>query len=134
MISRATVLLELSSNGSDSSEYSGTTSTAAAPTAAVLHYPQPPVSSSGRRGCRCGSASINPGKLTCCGQRCPCYVAGSSCAKCRCKGCRNPIDKITQIWSEALQVGGHESAKSGTDGKPPKGRTHVVHILQVDHK
>ncbi|XP_077516589.1 uncharacterized protein LOC144127118 [Amblyomma americanum] len=127
-------VLELSSKGSDSSEYSGTTSTAALPTAAVLHYPQPPVSASGRRGCLCGAASINPGNLTCLGQRCPCYVAGSSCAKCRCKGCRNPIDKITQIWGEALQVGAHESAKSGADGKPPKGRTHVVHILHLDHK
>lgn len=128
-------VLDLGSNGSDSSEYNGTSS-AAAPTATMLHYPQPPVSSSGRRGCRCGAASVNPGKLTCCGQRCPCYVAGSSCAQCRCKGCRNPIDKITQIWGEAL-VGAHETAKTakaGADGKAPEGRTHVVHILQVERK
>jgi len=43
-----------------------------------------------RRGCRCGNASPCPGKLTCCGQRCPCYVSGKGCLECNCKGCRNP--------------------------------------------
>lgn len=43
-----------------------------------------------RRGCRCGLATPNPGKLTCCGQRCPCYVDGKGCFDCKCRGCRNP--------------------------------------------
>ena len=51
--------------------------------------------SSGKRktqgaGCRCGNATLCPGKLTCCGQRCPCYVDSQACVDCRCKGCRNP--------------------------------------------
>ena len=42
-------------------------------------------------GCRCGLATPNPGKLTCCGQRCPCYSAFKGCCpECRCRGCRNP--------------------------------------------
>lgn len=43
-----------------------------------------------RKGCRCGNATATPGKLTCCGQRCPCYVDSKACLDCRCKGCRNP--------------------------------------------
>ena len=43
-----------------------------------------------RKGCRCGNATPSPGKLTCCGQRCPCYVEAKACIECRCKGCRNP--------------------------------------------
>ncbi|XP_031632366.1 E3 ubiquitin-protein ligase MSL2 [Contarinia nasturtii] len=43
-----------------------------------------------RKGCRCGNATVNPGKLTCCGQRCPCYVESKSCIDCKCRGCRNP--------------------------------------------
>ncbi|XP_058829499.1 homeotic protein female sterile [Topomyia yanbarensis] len=43
-----------------------------------------------RRGCRCGNATATPGKLTCCGQRCPCYVESKSCIDCKCRGCRNP--------------------------------------------
>lgn len=43
-----------------------------------------------RKGCRCGNATPTPGKLTCCGQRCPCYVESKSCVDCRCRGCRNP--------------------------------------------
>ncbi|XP_077554817.1 uncharacterized protein LOC144169501 [Haemaphysalis longicornis] len=124
-------VLDLTGADSDTSECDNP-SPAAAPTATLLHYSRPVTTASARRGCRCGAASLNPGKLTCCGQRCPCYVAGSSCAKCRCKGCRNPIDKITQLWGEALEVGAHESIKSGADGQPPPPRTHVVHILQVD--
>ena len=41
-------------------------------------------------GCRCGLATPNPGKLTCCGQRCPCYSTFKGCVDCRCRGCRNP--------------------------------------------
>ena len=41
-------------------------------------------------GCRCGMATANPGKLTCCGQRCPCYSMFKGCTdECKCKGCRN---------------------------------------------
>jgi len=43
-----------------------------------------------RAGCRCGNATLCPGKLTCCGQRCPCYVESGACIDCKCKGCRNP--------------------------------------------
>lgn len=43
-----------------------------------------------RRGCRCGNATAAPGKLTCCGQRCPCYVDSKACVDCKCRGCRNP--------------------------------------------
>lgn len=43
-----------------------------------------------RKGCRCGNATPTPGKLTCCGQRCPCYVESKSCVDCKCRGCRNP--------------------------------------------
>lgn len=43
-----------------------------------------------RKECRCGNATPTPGKLTCCGQRCPCYVRGKGCTECKCRGCRNP--------------------------------------------
>lgn len=59
-----------------------------------------------KAGCRCGNATLCPGKLTCCGQRCPCYVDSLPCIDCKCKvrhdkliyqrciiylqGCRNP--------------------------------------------
>ena len=39
-----------------------------------------------KHGCRCGNATSTPGKLTCCGQRCPCYVNRSACLGCKCKG------------------------------------------------
>lgn len=42
-------------------------------------------------GCRCAMATPAPGKLTCCGQRCPCYAAFHGCCpSCKCRGCRNP--------------------------------------------
>lgn len=59
---------------------SGTTASAAAAAAAAAK----------RKGCRCGNATPTPGKLTCCGQRCPCYVEAKSCVDCKCRGCRNP--------------------------------------------
>ncbi|VEN54464.1 unnamed protein product [Callosobruchus maculatus] len=43
-----------------------------------------------KKGCRCGNATATPGKLTCCGQRCPCYVDSKACLECKCRGCRNP--------------------------------------------
>ena len=42
-----------------------------------------------KHGCRCGNATSTPGKLTCCGQRCPCYVNRSACLGCKCKGNTN---------------------------------------------
>lgn len=47
-------------------------------------------SSSVKTGCRCGNATATPGKLTCCGQRCPCYIDSKACTDCKCRGCRNP--------------------------------------------
>lgn len=49
-----------------------------------------------RKGCRCGNATATPGKLTCCGQRCPCYVESKACIDCKCRGCRNPHFKDGQ--------------------------------------
>ncbi|XP_050536245.1 uncharacterized protein LOC126902719 [Daktulosphaira vitifoliae] len=48
-----------------------------------------------RWGCRCGNATTTPGKLTCFGQRCPCYIEQKSCDMCKCRGCRNPRPKPT---------------------------------------
>lgn len=47
-------------------------------------------------GCKCGLATAVPGKLTCCGQRCPCYVNGKACLSCKCRGCRNPQNRRLQ--------------------------------------
>lgn len=49
-----------------------------------------PKNNNKKRGCRCGNTTNTPGKLTCCGQRCPCYVDSKSCIGCKCRGCRNP--------------------------------------------
>ncbi|XP_053211989.1 putative uncharacterized protein DDB_G0282133 isoform X2 [Panonychus citri] len=59
----------------------------------------PSVNRKVRRGCRCGLATPNPGKLTCCGQRCPCYVESKACNQCKCRGCRNPnkVSNLTTI-------------------------------------
>ncbi|XP_074658405.1 E3 ubiquitin-protein ligase MSL2-like [Tubulanus polymorphus] len=43
-----------------------------------------------KKGCRCGTATPTPGKLTCCGQRCPCYTSYKPCVDCSCRGCHNP--------------------------------------------
>lgn len=50
------------------------------------------------KGCRCGLATPNPGKLTCCGQRCPCYSAFRGCLpECRCRGCKNTRNTDTSV-------------------------------------
>lgn len=49
-----------------------------------------PATDSDRPSCRCGNATPKPGKLTCCGQRCACYMQSKACTGCRCRGCRNP--------------------------------------------
>ena len=41
------------------------------------------IGNSKRKGCRCGNATAMPGKLTCCGQRCPCYVDAKACFECK---------------------------------------------------
>ncbi|GBM25706.1 hypothetical protein AVEN_241980-1 [Araneus ventricosus] len=43
-----------------------------------------------QRNCHCGITTVHHRKLTCRGQRCPCFVAGRACFNCRCRGCRNP--------------------------------------------
>lgn len=58
-----------------------------------------------KKGCGCGTAASTPGKLTCYGQRCPCYSNHNPCLDCRCKGCRNP-NKVIKI----------EQASEDTDG------------------
>jgi CXC domain of E3 ubiquitin-protein ligase MSL2 len=59
-----------------------------------------------RRGCRCGNATAAPGKLTCCGQRCPCYVDSKACIDCKCKGCRNPhyVDGHKKVSQNDIQT------------------------------
>ncbi|XP_013419077.1 E3 ubiquitin-protein ligase MSL2-like [Lingula anatina] len=57
-----------------------------------------------KKGCRCGNATPTPGKLTCYGQRCPCYVQRVACTECRCRGCRNPVKPIKVEISENLEV------------------------------
>lgn len=59
-----------------------------------------------RKGCRCGNATPTPGKLTCCGQRCPCYVESKSCIDCKCRGCRNPhrIDGLKVRYNSLFLV------------------------------
>ncbi|XP_060079321.1 E3 ubiquitin-protein ligase MSL2-like [Ylistrum balloti] len=39
--------------------------------------------------CKCGRGGTNS-RLTCLGQRCPCYINRLPCIGCKCKGCRNP--------------------------------------------
>lgn len=60
----------------------------------------------GRLGCRCGLATANPGKLTCCGQRCPCYVDGKGCYDCKCRGCRNPRRANPRSTSPSKEING----------------------------
>jgi len=63
-----------------------------------------------KAGCRCGNATACPGKLTCCGQRCPCYVSRMACIGCRCKGCNNPTlpggGKVLPYINAALNLNG----------------------------
>lgn len=61
--------------------------------AAAKQRPRPKPRETKKAGCRCGMATQTPGQLTCCGQRCPCYVGGEQCVDCRCRGCRNPYDE-----------------------------------------
>lgn len=58
----------------------------------------------GKLGCRCALATPNPGKLTCCGQRCPCYAAFKGCDNCKCRGCRNPRGDPDNVQSSLMRV------------------------------
>lgn len=57
----------------------------------------------GKTGCRCALATPNPGKLTCCGQRCPCYAAFKGCDNCKCRGCRNPRGDPRNITASLIR-------------------------------
>lgn len=55
-----------------------------------------------RRVCSCGK--VHQGRLTCFGQRCPCYSMKQDCRDCNCQNCRNPItatDANTRSIGEA---------------------------------
>ncbi|XP_022177884.1 E3 ubiquitin-protein ligase MSL2-like [Myzus persicae] len=43
------------------------------------------------QGCRCATTTTD--KLTCFGQRCPCYIEQEPCDQCKCRGCKNPRQK-----------------------------------------
>ncbi|XP_054741917.1 E3 ubiquitin-protein ligase MSL2 [Anastrepha obliqua] len=90
-----------------------------------------------RRGCRCGNATPTPGKLTCCGQRCPCYVDSKSCIGCKCRGCRNPHrpdgGKVRPVIPELacyeIQMADETPSLSPTDlqvGNTLSMRTHTI--------
>ena len=44
---------------------------------------------SSRKACKCALLT-SPSRLTCFGQRCPCYSNHLPCISCLCRGCRNP--------------------------------------------
>ena len=55
-----------------------------------------------RKGCRCGTATPTPGKLTCCGQRCPCYTSFKPCLDCICRGCHNPRKSLPLLTPDDM--------------------------------
>ncbi len=74
-----------------------------------------PGSNRAKKGCRCGNATTTPGKLTCGGQRCPCYVVAKTCQDCKCKGCRNPHrENGTKIIRPQLQLKNFAPTTNGT--------------------
>ncbi|XP_071529572.1 uncharacterized protein msl-2 [Panulirus ornatus] len=91
-----------------------------------------------RKGCRCGNATPTPGKLTCCGQRCPCYVEAKACIECRCRGCRNPhrpggkkvrpvIPQLANIQIHQVQpVHGRSSSSSITNSTPTTSSSNII--------
>ncbi|XP_076333685.1 male-specific lethal 2 [Tachypleus tridentatus] len=74
--------------------------------------------SKNKQGCRCGLATLNPGKLTCCGQRCPCYVDNKPCVDCRCRGCRNPNKlNLLNVSTQPIDREQQEHVSSTTEDK-----------------
>ncbi|XP_013098595.2 E3 ubiquitin-protein ligase msl-2 [Stomoxys calcitrans] len=82
------ITIKRKTDGDEDATQKRTTATLAPNTATLLR----PLAKNNnkKRGCRCGNTTTTPGKLTCCGQRCPCYVDSKSCIGCKCRGCRNP--------------------------------------------
>nr|XP_022341745.1 E3 ubiquitin-protein ligase MSL2-like [Crassostrea virginica] len=62
--------------------------------------------------CKCGRGGTNS-RLTCLGQRCPCYIKKLPCINCKCRGCRNPR-KATSTNSELLSSNSNFSNSSST--------------------
>lgn len=79
-----------------------------------------------KTGCRCGNTTATPGKLTCCGQRCPCYTDSKPCLECKCRGCRNPhtadghkvCPVIPELQNYQLQLATTENSHITTLGNP----------------
>lgn len=79
-----------------------------------------------KTGCRCGNTTATPGKLTCCGQRCPCYTESKPCLECKCRGCRNPhtadghkvCPVIPELQNYQLQLSNTENSHITTLGNP----------------
>ncbi|XP_023319646.1 E3 ubiquitin-protein ligase MSL2 isoform X2 [Eurytemora carolleeae] len=93
----------------------------------LLKPPEKPPLGKGKErkagGCRCGNATACPGKLTCCGQRCPCYVSRLACVDCKCKGCNNPNlpggGKVLPYINAALNLDGTNAIKFMTTINKP---------------
>ncbi|XP_050314380.1 E3 ubiquitin-protein ligase MSL2 [Anthonomus grandis grandis] len=97
-----------------------------------------------RKGCRCGNATPTPGKLTCCGQRCPCYVESKPCMDCKCRGCRNPhrpdgnkvllfVPELESSQTTTTALGKDLSFQQGQDTSNPQvalGHTIPVPIVE----
>lgn len=62
--------------------------------------------------CKCGRGGTNS-RLTCLGQRCPCYIKKLPCINCKCRGCRNPR-KATSSNSELLSNSSNFSNSSSS--------------------
>lgn len=62
--------------------------------------------------CKCGRGGTNS-RLTCLGQRCPCYIKKLPCINCKCRGCRNPR-KATASNSEILSNNNNISDSSSS--------------------
>ena len=72
------------------------------------------IKNSHKKSCRCGNATPTPGKLTCGGQRCPCYISAKACTDCKCKGCRNPhqVNGIKVIRPHLTPVNNQNNANN----------------------
>ncbi|XP_046379889.1 E3 ubiquitin-protein ligase MSL2-like [Haliotis rufescens] len=64
-----------------------------------------------RKVCRC-ARNNPPNRLTCLGQRCPCYSSRVPCIGCMCRGCRNPRKLDFKVLTDP--DGGHCDSECGT--------------------